>query len=337
MVSDEWLVALPKAEIHVHLEGSLDHDFVAGAPARAGLELPDPSQVHDLAQLLEYLDAACRAIDDPGQLEELAYRFAQREAGCGVRYADAIVNPSHWPAWADRLPAFIAALDRGFAAAESDGLTPVGLCVSIARGQSAESAMSVVEQLLALRHPRVVALSIDGNEAASGRTADRFAPAFDRAASGGLRRTAHAGESSGPRGVRDAIDILGADRIDHGVRAADDDELVAELVLRRVPLGICPTSNVVLGIATSIQDHPLDELRRAGVPISLNTDDPALLGTDLISEYRACAQAFGWSEDILCAVARTSVAASFASATLKSELLRELDGFATAFTSVTGP
>lgn len=332
MVSDRWLVSLPKAEIHVHLEGSFDHDFAAAAAARAGMELPDHSQVHDLAQLLHYLDTACRAITDPGQLQELAYRFARREAGCGVRYADAIVNPSHWPAWTDRLPAFIAALDRGFAAAESDGLTPVGLCVSLARGQSPESAISVVEQLLALRHPRVVALSIDGNEAACGRTADRFAPAFDRAASGGLRRTVHAGESSGPEGVRDAIDILGAERIDHGVRAAEDDQLVAQLARRRVPLGICPTSNVSLGIVPSMPDHPLDQLRRAGVPISLNTDDPALLGTDLIGEYRTCARAFGWSADTVCAVARTSVEAAFAPPALKSELLRELEEFTRAMT-----
>jgi adenosine deaminase len=330
MVSDEWLVSLPKAEIHVHLEGSFDHDFVAAAAARAGMELPDRSQVHDLAALLEYLDTACRAITDPGQLEELAYRFAQREAGSGVRYADVIVNPAHWPAWTDRLPAFIAALDRGFVAAEADSLPPVGLCVSLARGQSPESAMSVVEQLLALRHPRVVALSIDGNEAASGRTADRFAPAFERAASGGLRRTVHAGESSGPEGVRDAIDILGADRIDHGVRAAEDDQLVAELAMRRMPLGICPTSNVSLGVVSAIPDHPLDQLRRAGVLISLNTDDPALLGTDLISEYRACAEAFGWSQDILCAVARTSLEAAFAFPAVKSGLLRDLEEFASA-------
>jgi adenosine deaminase len=239
-------------------------------------------------------------------------------------------HPSHWPAWTDRLPAFVAALDRGFVTAESDGLTPVGLCISIARRQSSQSAMSVVEQLLAVRHPRVVALSIDGNEAASGRTADRFGPAFDRAASGGLRRTVHSGESSGPEGVWDAIDILGADRIDHGVRAAEDDQLVDQLALRRVPLGICPTSNVSLGIVPSIAEHPLDKLRRAGVLISLNTDDPALLGTDLVSEYRACAQAFGWSEDILCAVARTSVEAAFAPPTLKSELLRDLAEFSRA-------
>jgi adenosine deaminase len=333
MVTDRWLVALPKAEVHVHLEGSFDHDFVAAAAARAGMELPDRSQVHDLAQLLDYLDTACRAITDPGQLAELAYRFARREAGCGVRYADVIVNPSHWPAWAGRLPAFVAALDRGFAAAESDGLTPAGLCLSIARTQSSQAAMSLVVQLLALRHPRVVALSIDGNEAACGRTADRFAPAFDRAAAGGLKRTVHAGESSGPEGVWDAIDILGADRIDHGVRAADDDRLVAELALRRVPLGICPTSNVLLGIVTSVPEHPLDQLRRAGVLISLNTDDPALLGTDLISEYRTCAQAFGWSEDTLRAVARTSVEAAFASPALKSQILRDLEEFASA----TGP
>jgi len=177
---------------------------------------------------------------------------------------------------------------------------------------------------MALRHPRVVALSIDGNEAMAGRTGPRFAAAFRRAAAAGLRRTVHAGESSGPEGVRDAIELLGADRIDHGVRAIEDPTVVALLADRQIPLGICPSSNLVLKVYPSLEAHPIDRLRRAGVPVSINTDDPALLDTSLEREYAFCAEALGWGDEVLRDIARTSIEASFADATLKAALRAQL-------------
>jgi adenosine deaminase len=167
-------------------------------------------------------------------------------------------------------------------------------------------------------------LSIDGNEAAAGRTGPRFADAFRRAGAAGLKRTVHAGESSGAEGVRDAVELLGADRIDHGVRAIDDPAVVALLAERRIPLGICPSSNLTLGLYPSLAAHPLERLRRAGVPVSVNTDDPALLGVSLVGEYDSCAAAYHWSADDIRAVARTSIESSFASVPTKRDLLAEL-------------
>jgi adenosine deaminase len=218
----------------------------------------------------------------------------------------------------------IDALDAGFAAAERDGLPPVGLCVSLLRTQSAEEAAELVARLLAWRLPRVVALSIDGNEAAAGRTGPRFAEAFQRAGAAGLKRTVHAGESSGPEGVRDAIELLGADRIDHGVRAIEDESVVALLAAREIPLGICPTSNLTLNVYRSMAEHPIDRLRRAGVRVSVNTDDPSLLRTTLPQEYEIARAAYGWTDDVLRDVARTSIEASFAGADIKARLIREL-------------
>jgi adenosine deaminase len=218
----------------------------------------------------------------------------------------------------------IDAIDAGFTAAEQDGLPTVGLCISLLRTQSADAAAELVDALVALRHPRVVALSIDGNEAAAGRTGPRFAQAFKRAGRAGLRRTVHAGESSGPEGVRDAIELLGADRIDHGVRAIEDQDLVGLLADRRVPLGICPTSNPTLGVYAAIEDHPIDRLRRAGVVVSINTDDPVLLGASLAGEYALCREAFGWPDEVLRTLARNSIDASFANADIKSKLINAL-------------
>jgi adenosine deaminase len=134
----------------------------------------------------------------------------------------------------------------------------------------------------------------------------------------------HAGESSGPEGVRDAIELLGADRIDHGVRAIEDPELVALLAERRIPLGVCPTSNLKLGVYASIEEHPVERLRRAGVVVSLNTDDPVLLGASLEGEYALCCRAFGWSEYELRALAGNSIEASFANADVKAGLVGAL-------------
>ncbi|HEY6511148.1 MAG TPA: adenosine deaminase [Burkholderiaceae bacterium] len=330
-IAPDRLRALPKAEVHAHLEGCFEPAVLESWARQAGVPMPRPReqllQFTGLADFLHVLDWACALASTRERLAELSYGYSRRLADGGAGYADVIVNPTHWQAWHGRLREMIDAIDAGLTAAEQDGLPPVGLCVSLLRTQSASAAAEVVDTLVALRHPRVVALSIDGNEAAAGRTGPRFAEAFRRAGAASLRRTVHAGESSGPEGVRDAIELLGADRIDHGVRAIEDPAVVALLVERQIPLGICPTSNLKLGVYPSIADHPIDRLRRAGVAVSINTDDPALLGASLVGEYTLCAQAFGWSDEDVRAIARTSIAASFADAAVKARLMRALSAW----------
>jgi adenosine deaminase len=333
-VTAAYVTAVPKAEVHVHLEGCFEPADVEQLAREAGEPLPRPAaQLFDVTGLdltafLEILDWSCGLVRTPPQLARAAYAVAQREARAGAGYADVIVNPTHWSAWHQRLDAFVDALDQGFAQAEADGLPRVGLSVSLLRQQSASEALELVEYLLERRHPRVVALSIDGNEAAAGRTGPRFADAFRRAAQAGLHRTVHAGESSGPEGVRDALEFLLAERIDHGVRAIEDPDLVAELVDRRVPLDVCPGSNVLLGTYPDRASHPLEALRRAGVRVSINTDDPALMGQTLVGEYVASAQTYGWDPAIVRQVARTSIEASFCDDDLRRRLLADLDAFA---------
>jgi adenosine deaminase len=321
--------ALPKAEVHVHLEGCFEVDDIVRLASEGAIALPKPRDQllrfgGGLGEFLKFLDWICGLVRTREQLSDLARRFSRRLAASGTRYADAIINPTHWPVWKKRMPELIDALNAGFTAAEQDGLPPVGLCISLLRTQTADEAIELVELLVALRHPRVVALSIDGNEAAAGRTGPRFAEAFRRAGAAGLKRTVHAGESSGPDGVRDAVELLGADRIDHGVRAIEDAAVVALLAERGIPLGICPTSNLKLGLYKTLEQHPIDQLRRAGVPVSVNTDDPALLEVALEREYAACAAAFRWTDEDVRGVARTSIEASFAPAAHKRSMLAEL-------------
>jgi adenosine deaminase len=322
------LRSLPKAEVHVHLEGTFDPAQLGRWAEEAGVPMPRPPaellRFEGLADFLEFLDWACGLASTRDRLASLARAFVERMAQDGTGYADLILNPSHWSAWRGRLREMLDALDAGFREAEQDGLPSVGLCVSLLRTQSAAEAIELVERLTEWRHPRVVALSVDGDEAAAGRTGPRFADAFRRAGVGGLQRTVHAGESSGPEGVRDAVELLGADRIDHGVRAIEDPAVVGLLVDRRIPLGICPSSNLALKVYDSMDAHPVEALRRAGVLVSLNTDDPSLLGTTLPGEYSLCKGHFGWSDDVVREVAETSITASFAREDVKRQLRERL-------------
>lgn len=323
------LKLLPKAEVHLHLEGCFEAATIAQWAKAEGVILPrrqeDLFKFSGLGDFLGFLDLACGLACTAERLVELAYGLSQRLADNGTGYADVIFNPTHWHAWHGRLGAMLNAMDAGFKEAEQDGLPSVGLCVSLLRTQSADEATELVDALHAMRHPRVVALSVDGNEATAGRTGPRFADAFRRAGAIGLRRTVHAGESSGPEGVWDAVTLLGADRIDHGVRAIEDATLVRMLADRQIPLGVCPTSNLALRVYPSIQEHPIEKLRTAGVRVSVNTDDPALLGASLVGEYALCRQSFGWTDEVTKSVARTSIDASFASADVKTQLLEALN------------
>jgi adenosine deaminase len=312
----------------VHLEGCFEVEHVQELAAAAGEDLPRPADelftFTELSDFLEFLTWQCALVRTPEQVADAAYRFSAREADAGTGYADVIVNPTHWPAWTDRLPEFVRALDEGFGAAERDGLTPTGLCISLIRQQSAEEAAALVDQLGDLHHPRVVALSIDGNEAVAGRTSSRFANAFARAREIGLRATVHAGESSGPEGVRDAIRILGADRVDHGFRAMEDPRVVSELVERGIHLALCPWSNISLGHFPDRRSHPLDQLREQGVSVSVNTDDPAMFGVRLNEEYAATAETYGWDTAVLASVAEASIAASFCDDATRASLTSAL-------------
>jgi len=321
----EWIRALPKAEVHIHLEGCVPAATIGfDDTTRAGVEV-DPTtgtpRFSGLGDFLDYLDRSCAVVTEGSQLESIAYALSERAAANGVLHTDVIVNPAHWPAWRHDLDAFISHLDAGLAAGDMDFGVTAALCLSLKRTQPARESVALVDWLLDARPERIVALSVDGNEAATGPTAARFAPLFARARAAGLRTCAHAGESSGPEGVRDAIELLGVERIDHGIRAIEDPHLVTELARTGVPLDICPTSNVRLGVAPSIDSHPIEALRRAGVRVSVNTDDPLLFGTTVTSEYAICAQRFDWDRHVLAQIARTSIESCFASTQRVQELL----------------
>lgn len=351
-IDEDALRALPKAEVHIHLEGTFSLLDILTLAKENGVALPGPAATlfdittHDaftapevttgggagtgsagLSGFLRFLDWQCGLIRTPAQAARAAYAFAARQTASGVRYSDVIINPTHWNAWHGRELALLDGFAAGFDEAEQDGLCTVGIAYSLLRGQSATEAEDIVRDLLGTSPRRVVALSVDGDEKVSGRTGEKFADAFTLAAAGGLHRTVHAGESSGPEGVWDAVDLLHAQRIDHGVRSIEDPALIERLIADGISLGVCPRSNVTLGIYPSWQEHPLRRLLDAGVLVTLNTDDPAPLGSTLESDWAVAAAEFGFDFTDMVGFAARSIDASFADDDLKARLHADLARF----------
>lgn len=317
---------LPKVELHVHLEGTLDARRIGELAAAAGQTLPRPPeqlfQLPSLSAFLDFLDWTCSLVSTPELASQLAYDYAAAASATGIVYAEVIVNPTHWPAW--ELGALVDAITDGFERAEREGLAECHLLLSILRSQTATEADALVEWIERHRPARVLGLSVDGNEATAGHRGERFVDAYRRAGEIGLGRTAHAGESSGADGVLAALDLLVVDRIDHGVRASDNPEVVQRLAENGVALNVCLSSNLI-HLYPDLAAHPIAGLVAAGVPVTLATDDPGYLGIDLSGEFAKAAEHLGWSLDDLAAVTRRAIDAAFCPPPTRARLHLRLD------------
>ena len=324
--SSEQIRAVPKIELHIHLEGTFRPARVAELAAIAGEEPPRPVdrlfEVDNLADFLETLDWVCGLVRDEPTAEQVAYDFASYAHDQGIVYAEVIVNPTHWSGLTTG--ELFTACARGLDRAKVDGLGDFRLLPSILRQQSEQEARQLVEWISGAGLPRIVGLSIDGNEEAAGRTGPRFAPAYAEAARIGLGRTAHAGESSGAEGVRDAVELLGVSRVDHGVRCIEDPEVLAMVLKRDITLNVCLTSNCTL-LYSSLDDHPIRDLAAAGVRFTINTDDPETLGISLCRELRLAADHLDWSLGDLVAAQHRAIDAAFCSDADKQALRALVD------------
>ncbi len=325
-LSAEQVRAVPKIELHIHLEGTFRPVRVAELASIAGEQSPRPVdrlfEVDNLADFLETLDWVCGLVRDEPTAEQVAYDFASYAHNQGIVYAEVIVNPTHWSGLTTG--ELFTACARGFDRAQADGLGDFRLLPSILRQQSEEEARQLVQWIEGAGLARIVGLSIDGNEEAAGRTGPRFASAYADAARIGLGRTAHAGESSGAEGVRDAIELLGVSRIDHGVRCIEDPEVLAMVLKRDITLNVCLTSNCTL-LYSSLDDHPIRELAAAGVRFTINTDDPETLGISLCSEIQLAADYLDWSLGDLVAAQHRAIDAAFCSDADKQALRALVD------------
>jgi len=327
------VLALPKAELHVHVEGTFEPELIFAMAQRNGvaLEYPDVAALRkaynfaDLSSFLTVYYAGMAALRVEQDFYELTTAYLMRARGQGVRHAEIFFDPQ---AHTNRGVAFETVVD-GIVQALADGERDLGvtsrLIMCFLRDRSVESAMTTLEAALPFAD-RIVAVGLDSAEA--GNPPSKFKAVFDRARAHGFLTVAHAGEEGGAEYVWEALDLLKVSRVDHGVRSLEDPALVARLRRERMPLTVCPLSNVRLRVVPSLAAHPLRRMLEAGLMATCNSDDPPYFGGYVGDNFLQAAAALDLSDEQLLTLARNSFEASFLDDATKRRYLAEVDSVA---------
>jgi adenosine deaminase len=314
---------LPKVELHCHVEGTMRPQTVVDLARRNGVDLPtaDPTELYHYTSLDTFLDVFWLVQSTIGGRQDwsrLAYESVVDGAAHGLVYRETFFTPARHLAAGQDLADIVAGLAEGLEAAETETETDVRvmLIADIDRAFGGGAGLQMVQRLAELRRAgspgteRVLGVGLDSTE--QGVDPHDFAEAFALAGREGLRRTSHQGETTPASYVRVGLDVLGSERIDHGIRSMDDPELTRRLAAERVPLTVCPNSNVRIGNAVPrLELHPYPRMRAAGLLATLNTDDPALADLDLGREYHSVMDAFGYGWPDMVAIALDGVEASW--------------------------
>jgi aminodeoxyfutalosine deaminase len=323
---DGFIRALPKVDLHVHLLGSASPETVADL-ARAHPTSRVPADVAELAAFYAFRDFAhfievYRAVNElvtaPADIVTLVRGLGRDLAATGVRYAEVTVTAvSHLRRGIDGSE-LGQALEEGRRQAQGAHGVELAWVIDVPGDRGVAAARQTLDWIVTHAPNNTVAFGLGGPEVDVDRR--DFAAPFLEARSLGLHSVPHAGETVGPESVWAAIDDLGAERVGHGIRAADDPRLVETLAAREITLEVCPTSNLCTGAVAHLDDHPLSSLLRAGVAVTIGSDDPGMFATDLVREYQAAAASADLDREGLAGLARTGVEASFMDQRLKASL-----------------
>ncbi|MGW5866807.1 adenosine deaminase [Streptomyces sp. NPDC055239] len=330
-----FIAGLPKAELHVHHVGSASPRIVSALSARH----PDstvPTDVEALADFFTFTDFAhfiqvylsvVDLIRTPDDVRLLTYEIARDMARQNIRYAELTVTPFSSVRRGIDDRAFMDAIEDARKSAEADLGVVLRWCFDIPGEAGLESAEETVRLATTdkLRPEGLVSFGLGGPEIGVPRP--QFKPYFDRAIAAGLHSVPHAGETTGPGTVWDALTHLRAERIGHGTSAAQDPELLAHLAEHRIPLEVCPTSNIATRAVATLDEHPLKQFVAAGVPVTINSDDPPMFGTDLNNEYAVAARLLDLDERGVADLAKNAVDASFLDPAGKAKLAAEIDTY----------
>jgi len=328
MANRALIRALPKAELHLHLEGTVDPESLAQLSRRHD---SDPLTVAQATPLYEYADlngflmafkAVTQRLLTPEDFELITYRMIERLHGDGVLHAEVYVSVGvvHWRN-EDFEPLF-EGMERGREHGERDFGVSILWIFDAVRQFGVEAAKRVFEIAVHNRDRNVIGIGIGGDELRG--PAEQFRDLYRYAADNGLRLTAHAGESTGSESVWAALNI-GAERLGHILSAISDPELIEVLAQRQIPVEICISSNLRTGCLPRIEQHPVRQLFDAGLLVTLNTDDPAMFHTSLAREYELAQDVFGFTDEHIRELARNSLEASLLPAEKKIVLLRKFD------------
>ncbi|ADU07879.1 adenosine deaminase [Micromonospora aurantiaca] len=329
-----FIAGLPKVELHVHHVGSASPRIVAELAARHEGRSPVPADPEALADYFAFRDFAhfievylsvVDLIRDADDVWLLTHEVARELARQQVRYAELTVTPYSHVNRGIPAPAFCEAIEDARKRAEADFGIALRWCFDI----PGEAGLPAAEQTLRIaldeRPDGLISFGLGGPEIGVPRP--QFKPWFDQARAAGLRSVPHAGETTGPETIWDALRELGAERIGHGISAAQDPALLTHLAERRIPLEISPTSNVRTRAVPSLDAHPLPLLVEAGVPVSINSDDPPMFGTTLNDEYAVAARLLRLGPDGVAALAREAVAAAFLAPAEQARITAEIDAY----------
>lgn len=307
--------AVPKVELHCHLEGAAPPDLVRAKAAARGIDLTGVLDAAggyawtDFTSFLAAYGAVAAVFRSEEDFADLAEAYLAASAAEGVIYTELFVSPAQAARAGLSYAAYLAGIAEGLARAEAGHGIVGRLIPLVERHLGPQTALAAVRQILKERHPAVVGFGMAGDERLH-QPAD-FAPAFRLAAEAGLPLTCHAGELCGAAMVRATLDALPVRRIGHGVRAAEDPDLVRRLAGEGIVLECCPGSNVALGVYPDLAAHPFPRLGAAGVAVTLNADDPPFFHTTVGREYAVAARHFGCTDADLLAITRTAIDAAF--------------------------
>ncbi|CAM5563164.1 adenosine deaminase [Streptomyces atroolivaceus] len=307
---------LPKAELHLHIEGTLEPELAFALAARNGVDLPyaDTEELRtaylfdDLQSFLDLYYALMAVLRTEEDFAELADAYLARAAAQGVRHAEIFFDPQ---AHTDRgvpIGTVIEGLGKALDRSEETHGISTQLIMCFLRDESAGSALETLEAAKPYLH-RISAVGLDSAEV--GHPPAKFREVYAAATALGLRKVAHAGEEGPPEYIREALDVLGVERIDHGLRCVEDPELVDRLVSERIPLTLCPLSNVRLRAIDVLEQHPLRSMMDAGLLCTVNSDDPAYFGGYVGDTFHAVHEALGLDREQLRTLARNSFEAAF--------------------------
>ncbi len=325
MSLDAFLLRMPKVELHLHLEGSMPPASLLALTRRRGIHLPATSlegftewfRFSDFEHFVQVYVTICKCLREPEDFQQLVDAVAAEQARQNVVYSELHFTIGTHLMTGHSASELRDAMAEALVDAEKKHGVRLRLIPDVVRNVAYKWADRTLEWALEMKDRGVVALGISGIEA--GHANDPFVEHFRAAAAAGLRRVAHAGEHAGPESIRSVRELLGAERIGHGVRAVEDPALVAELADAQVPLEVCPTSNVCLGVVPDLASHQFERLRAAGANVTVNSDDPPLFATSLTDEYRRLAETFGYDAETCAALALAALRASFLPAEEKAE------------------
>jgi adenosine deaminase len=321
---------MPFAELHLHLEGTLEPETIFRLAERNRIALPyadvaDLSSRYQFTDLQSFLDlyyANVQTLQTAADFAEMTEGYLIRAARGGVRHTEVFLDPQAHTIRGVALEEVLEGVSMALQSSLRNHGVSSGLIIAMLRDHSAESAMELLDSVLALGTP-IAGIGLDSAEV--GHPPSTFVDVFARARAEGLHLVAHAGEEGPPQYIWEALDVLGVERIDHGVRCLEDDLLVDRLVAEQIPLTVCPLSNVRLRVVDDMADHPLPEMLRRGLNVTINSDDPAYFGGYLDDNVAAVQDEFGLDASVLMTLARNSISASFASQARKAELLAEVE------------